>query len=160
MLKTDILHIKPFISYLFQNCGLSGKRTYLFMKLYETNKRYRENLNHDAANIPGLINLWKSFINDVVIDRISKYDVAIDLINTRSLIYLYDNDDLWLSGFKGHDGTYCEWEVIAATTNSDSPVRIGSCIADLLEVNSYHHILMVLKSQELKQHTCFQMVLL
>ena len=126
MLKTDILHIKPFISYLFQNCGLSGKRTYLFMKLYETNKRYRENLNHDAANIPGLINLWKSFINDSVIDRISKYDVTINIINSRSLIHLDDNDDLWLTGFRGQDGKYWEWEVMAST-NSDSPVRIGSC---------------------------------
>ena len=126
MLKTDILHIKPFISYLFQNCGLSGKRTYLFMKLYETNKRYRENLNHDAANIPGLINLWKSFINDSVIDRISKYDVTINIINSRSLIHLDDNYDLWLTGFRGKDGKYWGWEVRAAT-NSDSPVRIGSC---------------------------------
>lgn len=126
MLKTDILHIKAFISYLFQNCGIAGKRTYLFMRLYETNKKYREKLNRDVANIPGLINLWKCFINDVVVDRISKYDVAINLINARSLIDLDDNDNLWLTGFIGNDGKYCEWEVMAAT-NLDSPVRIGCC---------------------------------
>lgn len=126
MLKTDILHIKAFISYLFQNCGIAGKRTYLFMRLYETNKKYREKLNHDVANIPGLINLWKCFINDVVVDRISKYDVAINLINARSLIHLDDNDNLWLAGLIGNDGKYCEWEVMTAT-NSDSPVRIGCC---------------------------------
>ena len=126
MLKTDILRIKPFITYI-KNCGIAGKRTYLFMRLYESNKKYRANLNNDVSNIPGLINLWTCFINDVVVDRISEYDVAVNLINARGLIHLYDNDDLWLTGFRGRDGKYCEWEVMAATTNSDSPIRIGSC---------------------------------
>ena len=39
MLKTDILRIKPFITYI-KNCGIAGKRTYLFMRLYESNKKY------------------------------------------------------------------------------------------------------------------------
>ena len=126
MLKTDILDVKSFITYLFQNCGIAGKRTYLFMKMYKSNKKYRANINHDAANIPGLISLWSCFINDIVVDRISKYDVTINLINSRGIIHLDDNDDLWLTGFRGRDGKYCEWEVMAAT-NSDSPVRIGCC---------------------------------
>lgn len=123
MITNDIAYVKPFIDYLSEECGKTGKIVNLLLSIYRKSSKYRTLLDYDTFKIRNLKSFWVSFMNHEVISR----------LNNEKQSYIICADS---KGYKISEGIY----IREAPGRAEYSVVIDSMDCDKLIIGNLHLI--------------------